>query len=119
MVTGQLAYFLIRWSSVALHQQAAQHHPAFLFLVLQALCHKFVQSGAVGLNNFRRHIVFNRKMQLQHAAFAHFVELLRRRNVPGYIRREQERQQTFDARYCDTSTECPSTENTDSDCDSL
>ena len=56
-------------------------------------------------------------MELQHAAFAHFVELLRRRNVPGYIRREQERQQVFDARYCDTSTECPSTAHTDSDTD--
>ena len=44
-------------------------------------------------------------MQFEHAAFAHFVELLRRRNVPGWLRREQERQETFDARYCDTETE--------------
>ena len=58
-------------------------------------------------------------MQFEHAAFAHFVELLRRRLVPGHIRREQERQEAFDARYCETSTECPSTVNTESDNDSL
>ena len=58
-------------------------------------------------------------MQFEHAAFAHFVELLRRRQVPGWFRREQERQESFEARYCETSTECPTTENTESDNDSL
>ena len=51
-------------------------------------------------------------MQFEHAAFAHFIELLRRRLVPGHIRREQQRQEDFDARYCTTSTECSSRENT-------
>ena len=58
-------------------------------------------------------------MLFEHAAFAHFVELLRRRLVPGNIRREQEQQEAFEARYCETSTECPSTANTESDSESL
>ena len=100
---------------MALHQQATQYHPTFLLLVFQTFGHQFVQRCAVGLNWFRLHFFLYRKMQFEHAAFAHFVELLRRRNVPGYIRREQERQQVFDARYCDTSTECPDTSDTESD----
>jgi len=47
MITGELAYFLIREGSMALHQQAAQHHPAFLPLFGAAFCHEFVQRGAV------------------------------------------------------------------------
>ena len=58
-------------------------------------------------------------MTFEHAAFAAFVELLRRRQVPGWFRREQERQEAFEARYCETSTECPSTANTESDIESL
>ena len=34
MITGELPYFFIREVALALHQQAAQHHPALLpFLV--------------------------------------------------------------------------------------
>ena len=57
-------------------------------------------------------------MTFEHAAFAAFVELLRKRQVPGYIRREQERQEAFEARYCETGTECPNTANTESDIES-
>ena len=104
---------------MALHQQATQYCPALLLLVLHAFCHEFVQRSAVGLNLFRRHFVpLLESMQFEHAVFARFVELLRRRIVPGWVQREQHRQELFDALRCDTSTECPST-HTDSDTDSL
>ena len=45
------------------------------------------------------------------------VELLRKRAVPGSERREADRQAEFDARYCDTETECCSTK-TDNEEDS-
>ena len=54
-------------------------------------------------------------MTSEQAAFAAFEELLRRRQVPGWHRREQERQEAFEARYCETSTECPSTANEESE----
>ena len=54
-------------------------------------------------------------MTSEHAAFAAFVELLRRRQVPGGHRREQERQEAFEARYCETSTEYTSTANEESE----
>ena len=49
------------------------------------------------------------------AAFAALVELLRRRPVPGWQRREEERRASFEARYCETSTEYTSTTNEESD----
>ncbi len=95
----------------------------------QRSCRLWVRPFAINSSNAVRSVTawgclggisfFTRKMQFEHAAFAHFVELLRRRLVPRYIRREQERQEAFDARYCESSTESPSTENTDSDNDSL
>ena len=54
-------------------------------------------------------------MTPHHAAFAALVELLRRRPVPGWQRREEERQANFEARYCETSTEYNSTANEESD----
>ena len=47
-------------------------------------------------------------MTPEHAAFDVFTELLRRRPVPGWQRREAERQ--VEARYCDTETEYRSSE---------
>ena len=38
--------------------------------------------------------------------FLSLVELLRKREVPGSERREAERQAEFEARYCETETEC-------------
>ena len=49
-------------------------------------------------------------MTPEHASFDVFTELLRRREVPGWQRREAERQATFEARYCDTETDYRSTE---------
>ena len=49
-----------------------------------------------------------------HASLHLLIELLRKREVPGFQRREAERQAVFEARYCDTETECRSTE-TDED----
>ena len=43
-----------------------------------------------------------KEMTPEHASFNVFTELLRRREVPGWQRREAERQATFEARYCDT-----------------
>ena len=43
------------------------------------------------------------------------VELLRKREVPGSERREAERHAEFEARYCETDTECCSTDEEDSD----
>ena len=44
-------------------------------------------------------------------AFVRLTELLRKREVPGFERREAQRQADFEARYCDTETEyCSSTE---------
>ena len=51
-----------------------------------------------------------KEMTPEHAAFNMFTELLRRREVPGWQRREAERQATFEARYCDTETEYRSSE---------
>ena len=104
---------------MALHQQATQHYPALLLPVLQAFCHEFVQRSVVGLNLLLRHFVPLLESMFEHAAFAHFVELLRRRIVPGWLQREQHRQELFDTLRCDTSTECPSTAHTDSDTESL
>ena len=49
-----------------------------------------------------------------HAALHLLIELLRKREVPGFQRREAERQAVFEAQYCDTETEYRSTE-TDED----
>ena len=38
-------------------------------------------------------------------AFVRLTELLRKREVPGFERREAQRQADFEARYCDTETE--------------
>ena len=54
-------------------------------------------------------------MTPEHAAFTALTELLRRRLVPGWQRREEERQASFEARYCETSTEYTSTTNEESD----
>ena len=54
-------------------------------------------------------------MTPEHAAFAALTELLRRRLVPGWQRREEERQASFEVRYCETSTEYTSTTNEESD----
>ena len=43
-------------------------------------------------------------------AFARLTELLRRREVPEAERREAQRQEDFETRYCDTETEYCSTE---------
>ena len=53
-------------------------------------------------------------MTPEHASLTLLTELLRKREVPGSQRREAERQAVFEARYCDTETECRSTE-TDED----
>ncbi len=53
-------------------------------------------------------------MTPEHAPLTLLTELLRKREVPGCQRREAERQAVFEARYCDTETECRSTE-TDED----
>ena len=50
-------------------------------------------------------------MTPEHAAFTALIELLRRRLVPGWQRREEERQASFEARYCETETEYASTAN--------
>ena len=131
MATSQFPYFFIREVALTLHQQAAQHHPALLPSPGAALGQDFVQrSAAVGVassfaryaHSIARHIVLYlvkqqraADMTPQHAAFAALVELLRRRPVPGWQRREEERQANFEARYCETSTECPSTANEQSD----
>ena len=49
-------------------------------------------------------------MTPEHASLTLLTELLRKREVPGSQRREAERQAVFEARYCDTETECSSTE---------
>ena len=126
MATSQFPYFFIPEVALALHQQAAQHHPALLPSFGAALGHDFVQRGAGVVaryaHSIARHIVLYlvkqqraHDMTPQHAAFAALVELLRRRPVPGWQRREEERQANFEARYCETSTECPSTANEQSD----
>ena len=56
-------------------------------------------------------------MTPEHAAFTALTELLRRRLVPGWQRREEERQASFEVRYCETSTEYTSTTNEESDKD--
>ena len=50
-------------------------------------------------------------MTPEHAAFTALTELLRRRLVPGWQRREEERQASFEARYCETETEYTSTKS--------
>ena len=42
-------------------------------------------------------------------AFVRLTELLRKREVPGFERREAQRQADFEARYCDTETDYCST----------
>ena len=54
-------------------------------------------------------------MTPEHAAFAALTELLRRRLVPGWQRREEERQESFEARNCASSTEYTNTTNEESD----
>ena len=48
-------------------------------------------------------------------SFARLVELLRKREVPGFERREAERQAEFEARYCETETEYCSTKTNEED----
>ena len=43
-------------------------------------------------------------------AWMRLTELLRQRQLPGFDRREAQRQADFEARYCDTDTECCSSE---------
>ena len=45
-------------------------------------------------------------------AFVRLTELLRKREVPGFERREAQRQADFEARYCDTETEYRSSKET-------
>ena len=45
----------------------------------------------------------------ERAVFFRLIELLRKREVPGFERREAERQAEFEARYCETETEYCST----------
>ncbi len=54
-------------------------------------------------------------MTPEHAAFTALTELLRRRLVPGWQRRQEERQATFEARHCETETEYTSTTNEESE----
>ena len=48
-------------------------------------------------------------------SFARLAELLRKREVPGFERREAQRQAEFEARYCETETEYCSTKTDDED----
>ncbi len=54
-------------------------------------------------------------MTPEHAAFTALIELLRRRLVPGWQRREEERQANFEARRCESETEYTSTTNEQSE----
>ena len=55
----------------------------------------------------------------EHASFLFFfirlTELLRKREVPGFERREAQRQAEFEARYCETETEYCSTKTDEED----
>ena len=55
----------------------------------------------------------------EHASFLFFFtrlpELLRKREVPGFERREAQRQAEFEARYFETETEYCSTETDEED----
>ena len=55
----------------------------------------------------------------EHASFLFFFtrlpELLRKREVPGFERREAQRQAEFEARYCETETEYCSTKTDEED----
>ncbi len=129
MVTSQFPYFFIREVALALHQQAAQHHPALLPSFGAALGQDFVQRSAGVASRFLRYahsiarhsVLYWVKQQRaddmtpQHAAFAALVELLRRRSVPGWQRREDERQASSEARYCETRTEYTRPANEHSD----
>ena len=57
----------------------------------------------------------NEMMTPAHAALHLLIELLRKREVPGWQRREAERQAEFEARYCDTETEYCSTKMDEED----
>ena len=127
MVTGEFSYFFIREVAFSLHQEAAQNDPALLPLLRAPLGQDLVQRCAAGffLSSNRRHRAYfsfifcrskelKKKMTPEHASLTLFTELLRKREVPGFQRREAERQAVFEARYCDTETECRSTE-TDED----
>ncbi len=48
-------------------------------------------------------------------SFARLAELLRKGEVPGFERREAERQAEFEARYCETETEYCSTKTDEED----
>ena len=45
-------------------------------------------------------------------AWMRLTELLRQRQLPGFDRREAQRQADFEARYCDTDTEYCSNKET-------
>ena len=53
----------------------------------------------------------------ERAVFLSLIELLRKREVPGFERREAERQEEFEARYCETETEYCSTKMDEEDSD--
>ena len=124
MVTGEFSYFFIREVAVSLHQAASQNDPALLPLLRAPLGQDLVQRCAGFFLSNRRHAYFSfifcrskelkKKMTPEHASLTLLTELLRKREVPGFQRREAERQAVFEARYCDTETECRSTE-TDED----
>ena len=49
--------------------------------------------------------------QVSTIAWMHFLEILRQRQLPGFDRREAQRQADFEARCCDTNSEdCSSKE---------
>ena len=124
MVTGEFSYFFIREVAFSLHQEAAQNDPALLPLLRAPLGQDLVQRCAASVvASSRRHVhgayfsftvcgskELKDNMTPEHASFDVFTELLRRRPVPGWQRREAERQATFEARYCDTETDYRSTE---------
>ena len=125
MVTGEFSYFFIREVAFSLHQEAAQNDPALLPLLRAPLGQDLVQRCAGFFLSNRRHDAYfsfifcrskelKKKMTPEHASLTLLTELLRKREVPGSQRREAERQAVFEARYCDTETECRSTE-TDED----
>ena len=121
MVTGEFSYFFIREVAFSLHQEASQNDPALLPLLRAPLGQDLVQRCAASVvSSSRRHALHARayfsftvccseelkeKMTPEHASFNVFTELLRRREVPGWQRREAERQAMFEARHCDTETD--------------
>jgi len=124
MVAGEFSYFFIREVVFSLQQEASQPDPALLPLLRAPLGQDLVQRCAGFFLSNRRHAYFSfifcrskelkKKMTPEHASLTLLTELLRKREVPGFQRREAERQAVFEARYCDTETECRGTE-TDED----